>query len=314
MSQNNVTAALIGVPLDLGSQNIGAAQGPQALKNNKLIEKLKHTGITVEDMGDLQVQQRQELSVTNPRLLYSEEIINIANELANRTEAIIRSNKKAIILGGDHSINLGSFSGASTAVNGELGMIYIDAHPDINTSDTTLTGAIHGMHLAALMGFGAPELINVHGKQTKLAKENLLHIGASDCDQAELDLIKKENLEMFTLFDLLTYNLEKLWTAIDKLTARVSNIWVSIDLDAIDKTYAPGVSLPNDKGLTYREIATIAEYIGSHCNVIGLDLVEYNPSHDSQNKTAELGIGLIAKFLGKSYSSYAEYVSHHHVS
>jgi arginase len=169
------------------------------------------------------------------------------------------------------------------------------------------------MHLASLMGFGAPELANAYKEGTKLPKENLLHVGGSDFDQGELDLIKNEGLQAFTLFDLLTSSLKPLLEMVDDLAARVPNIWISLDLDSIDRIYAPGAGMPNPKGLSYREIATIAEYIGKKCNVVGVDVVEYNPLQDEQNKTAELGIELIAKFLGKEYSWYTGYMSRNQV-
>jgi arginase len=184
----------------------------------------------------------------------------------------------------------------------------------MNTDETTLSGNIHGMHLASLMGFGAPELANAYREGVKLPKENLLHIGGSDFDQAELDLIERENLQAFTLFDLLSSNLAPLLKMIDDLASRVPNIWISLDLDSIDRIYAPGAGMPNPKGLSYREIATIAEYIGKKCNVVGVDVVEYNPLQDEQNKTAELGIELIAKFLGKEYSWYTGYMERNQVS
>jgi arginase len=147
-----------------------------------------------------------------------------------------------------------------------------------------------------------------------LVKKNLLHIGGSDFDQAELDLIEREHLTVSTLFDLLTSNLAPLLKLVDDLAERVPNIWISLDLDVIDRIYAPGAGMPNAKGLTYREIATIAEYIGKKCNVVGIDVVEYNPLQDVENKTAELGIELIAKFLGKNYSWYTNYMEHNQVS
>lgn len=187
-------------------------------------------------------------------------------------------------------------------------MIYLDAHGDMNTDQTTMTGNIHGMHLASLMGFGATELAQVYGEQTKLPKDNLLHIGGCDWDQSELDLIKDEGLKAFTLLDVMSHGLAPLLKMIDELAERVANIWISLDLDVIDKMYAPGAGMPNAGGLTYREVAAIAEYAGKKCNVIGIDVVEYNPLQDIDHKTAELGIELIAKFLGSNYSWYTNYL------
>lgn len=311
MQDNPVT--LIGIPLDLGAENLGVDIGPQAFRYQHIIQKLESTGLKITDAGNIDVRPRKDLNVGSPRLHYLDEIVRVNEEAANLTHELVSKGQRIIALGGDHSINLGAFSGASAALNGQIGMIYLDAHGDMNTDKTTLSGNIHGMHLAALMGFGAPELVNVHVPNAKLAKENLLHIGGSDWDTAELDLISRERLQVFSLFDLLSENLSPLLKQINDLAARVPNIWVSLDLDVIDRIYAPGAGMPNAKGLTYREIAIIAEYIGTHCNVVGIDVVEYNPLQDEQNKTAELGIELIAKFYGRNYSWYTGYMARNQV-
>lgn len=310
---SHTPATLIGVPLDLGAENLGVDIGPNAFRYQHFIQKLASAGLEVQDNGNIRVTERKSLDPGNPRLKYAEEIIRVNEELATQTEAIIRDGRKAIVLGGDHSLTLGTVSGASAAVDGDIGVIYFDAHGDMNTDETTLSGNIHGMHVAFLMGFGDEKMVNVYKSGVKLPKENLLHVGGSDFDQGELDLIARENLQAFTLYDLLTSSLAPLLKMIDNLAARVPNIWVSLDLDSIDRIYAPGAGMPNPKGLTYREIATIAEYIGKRCNVVGVDVVEYNPLQDEQNKTAELGIELIAKFLGKEYSWYTGYMSRNQV-
>mgnify|MGYP003544068432 CR=1 FL=1 len=304
---------LVGVPLDLGAKNLGVDIGPEAFRHQQIVEKLQNVGFDVTDNGNIECTDRKDLDPGNPRMHYLDEIIRVNEELANLTETAIHAQDKAVVVGGDHSINLGAVAGASVALEGNLGLIYLDAHGDMNTDKTTLSGNIHGMHLASLLGYGAPELIDVHGEGQKISKDNLLHIGGSDFDQAELELIKNEGLRAFTLFDLLSKNIGPLLAMIDNLASRVDNIWISLDLDVIDKIYAPGAGMPNAKGLTYREIATIAEYIGEKCNVVGIDVVEYNPLQDEQNKTAELGIELIAKFLGKDYSWYTNYMSRNQV-
>lgn len=301
-------ATLIGVPLDLGAKNLGVDIGPQAFRYDGIVEKLSSAGFEITDSGNVACGDREHLPPGNPRLRYLDEILRVNQEVAALSSHTIAAKHKAIVLGGDHSICLGAVSGASNALQANLGLIYFDAHGDMNTDKTTLTGNIHGMHLASLLGLGAPELAHFGGEQPKIAKQNLLHIGGSDFDQAEIDLIARENLATFTLFDLLSSNLSPLFTMINTLASQVSNIWISLDLDCIDRIYAPGAGMPNSKGLSYREIATIAEYIGQHCNVVGVDVVEYNPLQDEERKTAELGIELIAKFFGKSYSWYENYM------
>lgn len=306
-------ATLIGVPLDLGAENLGVDIGPDAFRHQQIVEKLNNVGFDVHDDGNVTVRDRKELDPGRPNLKYLDEITRVNEELAGKVEAALKEGKKAIVLGGDHSINLGTIAGASGAMGGNIGQIYFDAHGDMNTDETTLSGNIHGMNLAAGMGFGPAELVNIHHEGTKLPKENLLHIAGSDWDQAELDLIDREHLTSFSLFDVLTKGLGELIKLIDDLAARCPNIWISMDLDSIDEIYAPGAGMPNAKGLSYREISTLAEYIGHKCNVIGIDVVEYNPLQDEKNKTAELGIELIAKFLGKNYSWYSNYMDHNKV-
>ena len=305
-TNDNIT--LLGVPLDLGANNLGVGDGPQVFRYQDIVNKLKHIGFNVKDAGNVICHDRKELEIGDHRIRYQDEILRVNEIVAQITEDAVRQNQRVVALGGDHSINLGTVSGASTAVGGEIGVLYFDAHGDINTKETTLSGNIHGMHLASLMGFGSDELKNLHGEQIKLPKENLLHIGGCDFDDAELALIRNEQLATFTLLDVLKYSLAPLFEKIDALSNKVPNIWVSMDLDCIDKFFAPGVGMPNVKGFTYREITTIAEYVGEHCNVIGMDIVEFNPLTDEQNKTAELGIELVAKFLGKDYCWYTNYM------
>lgn len=307
-AMSTTSATLIGVPLDLGAENLGVDIGPDAFRHHQIVQKLEGVGLSLEDAGDVAVTERSKLEVGNARLRYLSEIVRVNETVAVQVEGAIRNGRKVIVLGGDHSINLGTMAGASGAVDGNIGQIYFDAHGDMNTDQTTLSGNIHGMNLAADMGFGPGELTQLYKPNTKLPKQNLLHVAGSDWDEAELELIQREGLTAFTLFDVLTKGLGELIKLIDDLAGRVPNIWISLDLDSIDQMYAPGAGMPNAKGLLYREIATLAEYIGQHCNVIGVDVVEYNPLQDIDHKTAELGIELIAKFLGHNYSWYSNYM------
>jgi arginase len=305
---NDIT--LIGIPLDLGAEALGADIGPSAFRKRNIVKKLEHAGLKVTDHGDIACIDRAQLEIGDPLAPYADEIVKINEQAARITEEVLKTGGRIVALGGDHSINLGVFSGAVAALGGpdKLGLIYLDAHGDINTPETSISHNIHGMHLAALMGFGPDQLVNVYGTGAKLDKNNLLHAGGSDYDQGELDLITRENLHCFTMFDFLKDGLAPLITMIDELASKVPNIWVSLDLDCIDFTYAPGVGIPSRGGFTYREIAAITEYIGTHCNVVGIDVVEYNPVNDDEGKTGDLGIELAAKLLGTNYSWYTSYM------
>lgn len=312
--QTDTPATLIGVPLDLGAENLGVGMGADTFRYQGIVTKLQGAGLDVTDKGNVDVKARRDVPTGDPKLRRLDEIVRVSEATAVLSEAAVRADSKTIVLGGDHSICLGAVAGASTAVDGNIGLIYFDAHGDMNTHETTMTGNIHGMHLASLMGFGSPALAQVHGKGVKVAKENLLHIGGCDFDQAELDLVARENLTTFSMLDLMSHGLAPLFPMIDALASRVDNIWVSLDLDSIDAAYAPGAGMPNQKGLLYREIAAIAQYIGDKCNVIGVDVVEYNPLQDEQGKTAELAIELIATYFGKEYSWYTHYLARNQLS
>ena len=299
---------MLGIPLDLGAANLGVDIGPNAFRYQRIKDKLEGSGLSIEDLGDITCNPRKNLQIGNPKLKYLEEIVRVSGEAAEKVFNTIKKKNKIIALGGDHSISLGAISGASAALKGDLGLIYCDAHGDMNTDKTTLTGNIHGMHLASLLGFGDERLTSIFNTSIKISKENLLHIGGNDLDQEENKFIEKENLKCYRIFDILSDGLGPLFSLIDKLQSQVANIWVSLDLDVIDSVYAPGSGMPNRAGLTYREIAAIAQYIGEHCSVVGLDVVEYNPLRDIEGKTAELGIEIIAKLFGHNYSWYTNYL------
>lgn len=308
------TVTLIGAPLDLGAENLGVDIGPDALRQKAMVEKLTSAGLNVKDSGNIDCKDRSELEPGDPKTPYLAEIMRVNNQLASQTDQALKRGEKVVVVGGDHSINLGAMAGAAAASGEHLGLIYLDAHGDMNTPETSISHNIHGMHLASVIGIGPDEMVNTYQPGVKVKKENLLHIGGCDFDQAEVELVRRENLHCFSMLNLLSDGLAPLLKMIDELSQRTQNIWVSIDLDVIDSVYAPGVGIPNHGGLTYREVATICEYIGLRCNVIGLDLVEYNPLKDNEGITAELGIELTAKTLGTNYSWYTNYMDRNQVA
>jgi arginase len=304
--------SLIGIPFNLASDNPGVEKAPAMFGQLQLKERLESVGL------DIRNDHVVELPFSDPKigdkhLKYAKEVVMMAEKTAEVVKNEITKGHRVVAFGGDHSITLGTVSGASAAVNGDLGVIYIDAHGDMNTDKTSPSGNIHGMPLAAVMGFGNPLLTNIYQKGTKIKKEHMIHIGSKDLDPGEEELIRQENLVIFGIHDLLTFGLSPLWNMITNLSKNVLHIWVSVDMDAIDREFAPGVGMPNIGGLSYREIAAITKYIGKSCNVIGLDIVEYNPDKDVDFKTGGLARELIAKLLGTDYNWYMEYLSHHKV-
>ncbi|KKQ77427.1 MAG: Arginase [Parcubacteria group bacterium GW2011_GWA1_38_7] len=275
-----INATIVGIPLDLGAENLGVDIGPNAIRYQNITEKLENSGFKISDVGNISCTSRELLSIGSPKLKYLDEILRVSELAAKIICDLVNKKQKIIALGGDHSICLGTVSGASAALQNDPGLIYLDAHGDINTDRTSVTGNIHGMHLASLMGFGNQRLVQVFNKSTKIKKNNLLHIGGYDLDSGEVELIKNEKLNTFKIIDILSNGLAPLFLKIDKLNTNVKDVWVSLDLDVIDSTYAPGAGMPNKAGLTYREITTICDYVGKNSHVIGIDVVEYNPLQD----------------------------------
>jgi len=299
---------IIGIPMDLGAENLGVDAAPKALRTRGIVKKLQNPQIEIKDEGNLKISAREKIKAGKKNLKYLDEIVRVSEVTAKKVDSVISSKNKVLAIGGDHAISLGTISGASVALRGDLGVIYLDTHGDINTDKSTLSGNIHGMHVASVLGYGNEKLINVYKKGGKIKKENIILVGGNDFDNAEEIFIKKEKIKTFTIMDLLANGMNPLFKIINDLNKKVKNIWVSLDLDVIDYVYAPGVGIPNTGGLTYREISAIAKYIGKNCNVVGMDLVEYNSTKDIDNKTAELAIELTAKIFGSDYSPYTQYM------
>lgn len=308
-AQKSIT--LIGAPTNLGAHNLGVEMGPNAYRYQEIARKLQDAGFVVTDMGNVSVPERWDVQPgDNPALPYVDEIVRISEDIAKRAQQALGDGARPVVLGGDHTVCLGAVSGASRSVNGTLGLIYFDAHGDMHTDETSLTHNLHGMQLASLMGFGAEQLRTIGNSDVKVQPAHVLHIGGSDWDQAELDLVAREGIALYTMDNCLTHAFGPLLKMIDELQAKVDHIWVSLDLDSIDALYAPAAGMPNSRGLFYREIKMLATYIGKHCKVAGMDVVEYNPLLDTDRKTAELATELIANVMGGEYSWYTDYLSH----
>lgn len=304
---NKTNVSLIGVPVDLGAETLGVSMGPQSLRFSGVIEKFKHVGMNISDLGDIKCNS-QGIEEGSSKLKNLKEIVRISEEAAAKVEKEVQQGSKIVALGGDHTLSIGTVAGASKALKGNLGLIYIDAHGDFNTDETTISGNIHGMSLSALVGLGAKELVDIYCPGTKIKIENAILVGVSDLDTKEEELIKKSGLPTFDMMDILAKSFGDLFGMILDLNSRVDNIWISFDLDAVDGIYAPGVGIPNTGGLTHREIMAIAKYIGKKCNVVGVDIVEYNPTRDIEHKTADLAIEIGARMLGFDYSAYTKYM------
>lgn len=302
---------LIGVPLDLGSERIGVDMGPNALRCQKFVENLTRAGLDINDLGNLPCPSLEEVDEGDPNTKYLDPIASVCRSLSLQTQKSTANNKHMLVIGGDHSVAIGSVSGAAQAISGKIGLIWIDAHGDCNTTDTTLSGNIHGMPLAVLLGHGHKDLTGISQNSCAVEYQNVLGIGLKDLDPAEKEFIKFHKINTFSIKDILAEGLRPILLAIDDLIKRTDSIWVSFDLDGVDASEAPGVGMPNKGGLTYREIYAIAEHIGTNSDILGLDIVEYNPVNDIEHRTAILATELTAKLFGKDYSNYSAYMDSH---
>ncbi len=300
--------SVLGVPLDLGKDNVGTALGPKAIRKAGLPEMCEEIGLNYKDLGDIKCADRKSAKIGDSKAKYLEEIVRVGKETAEIVNKEITSGNKMLVLGGDHSLAVGSISGASVACGGNLGVIWIDAHGDMMTDKNTLSGNVHGMPSAAVMGFGHPDLVNILQPGQKIKPENIIYIGLKDLDQGEIDLIREKKLTAFTIMDIVKNNFAQIFAGIEELQKRVGNVWVSLDIDSIDKEYAPATLMPNSGGLTAREILNLTRFIGKTCKVVGMDIVELAPKLDIKEKTSQLAVELAANLLGSEYGWYTQYM------
>lgn len=297
---------IIDAPLDFGPENLGVDLGPGAIRHTHLVTILKKLKFTILDKGSIKVDKPKQ--VGNPKLKYLAENLTFNKKLSSAILEDLKKKYYPIVLGGDHSITLGSVS-AIARVKKNVGLIWIDAHPDCNTDKTTLTGNIHGMPLAALLGEGNKKLVNFFTPKQKIKTENTVIIGVKDIDEAELRIMRKLKVKTYTVDDVEEKGIVTVTNeTINTLMPNVSHLHISIDLDAIDSEFAPGVGMPNYGGLTYREISYLTRKIGELKLTKSIDIVELNPTKDIENKTANLAVELIVNLLGKKYTLYETYL------
>lgn len=291
--------SLIGAPMDLGADRRGVDMGPSAIRYADITDKLQALGHEVDNVDSIAVPEPETRSPGDPRLKYLEQIVGAANELARRVEQHLAQGSLPIILGGDHSISLGSISGAANAL-GKLGVIWFDAHADFNTAETSPSGNIHGMILAALAGYGDPRLVNVAGKGPHLDPKRIVIVGARDLDRGECELLRQAGVHVRTMTDIDRRGMGDVTReAIALATEGANAMHVSFDMDVVDPTEAPGVGTPVHGGITYREAHLAMELVADSGRLRSLDLVEVNPILDRENRTALLATELALSALGK---------------
>jgi len=294
---------VIGVPVDLGAGRRGVDMGPSAIRIADLEARLEQLGHHVEDFGDLDVMIPETQQVGKGSLRYKEAILKTCEELCREVERSLGEKRMPLVLGGDHSLAIGSIAGSTNffAKNGEsLGLIWFDAHGDANTPETTPSGNIHGMALAVSLGLGDADLVNLGGRAPKVQARNTVLIGIRDLDPGEREILKKSGCTVYTMRDLDERGMRDVVDeAIRIASDGTAAIHLSFDMDVIDPEDAPGTGTPVWGGITYREAHLAMEMINDRAEIAAIDLVEVNPVLDSQNMTGILAAELAQSVLGK---------------
>jgi len=289
---------LIGVPIDLGAGRRGVDMGPSAIRYAHLQNKLEELGYAIEDKGNIDVPIQEMCAITDPKLKYIDCIIPMGRRIAGAVATSIQAGRFPLVLGGDHSLSVGSICGA--AKQKKLGVIWVDAHADFNTPETTPSGNIHGMPLAALCGLGDPRLVALWDETPPvLDPKRVAVIGARDLDAGEKRNLREAGVMVQSMEQIdrlgMVSALEK---AIERVSRDVDGIYLSFDMDSLDPRHAPGVGTPVNGGLTFREAHLACEVIAETGQLIGMDMVEVNPILDVQNQTALLAVEFIRSALG----------------
>ncbi|MBE7470564.1 MAG: arginase [Anaerolineae bacterium] len=293
----NKTISIIGVPLDLGQSRRGVDMGPSALRYAGLDDRLRRLGHQVADNGNLNVPVRDTLPAEGG-LAFLPAVVQACEAMYQAGYQAVEAGHLPLFLGGDHSIAVGTVGGVSHAE--PTGLIWVDAHGDFNTPESSPSGNLHGMPLAALLGLGAPELVNLGRPGPKLTPADVVLIGVRDLDEAERGLLRESGVKVYTMREIDARGLADVATeALDRLS-HLPRLHVSLDMDSLDPGAAPGVGTPVPGGLTYREAHLLMEIIADCACVGSMDVVEINPILDERNQTAKIALELIASLLGQS--------------
>jgi arginase len=293
--------AIIGVPLDLGAGRRGVDMGPSAIRYAGVNERLSQIGHRVRDLGNVPVPLAEQCEPPAPdeKLRYLEPIVAVNRELARRVAAVVAEGALPLVLGGDHSLAIGSVTGVA---NGRrIGLIWVDAHADFNTPETTPSGNIHGMSLAALTGHGHPALARLADQSPVVRPSEVALVGVRDIDQLEREALRGIGIHIFTMHDVDRRGMASVMDeAIMRVSVGTAGFHVSFDLDVLDPNEAPGVGTPVLGGISYREAHLAMELVAASGRLLGMDLVEVNPILDTFNATAERAVVFALSALGKS--------------
>lgn len=292
--------SLIGVPMDLGQARRGVDMGPSAIRYAGVIERLRRLNHEVEDRGDIEIGRPPNFDIKNEQNLKDlEEVVKSNQRLADAVSDASDRGDFPLVLGGDHSIAIGTLAGIANKYE-NLGVIWYDAHGDLNTGETSPSGNIHGMPLAVSLGIGHTSLTEIGGYAPKIKPENIVIVGARSLDEGEKELIREKGIKVFTMHEIdrlgMTTVMEE---AISHVSRNTDGLHLSFDLDALDPQDAPGVGTPVVGGTTYREAHLAMEILAERNIVTSAEFVEVNPILDNKNQTAEAAVALIGSLFGE---------------
>lgn len=297
----NKQIEIIGAPTAFGQRKLGVNFGPDALRYAGLIERIEDIGHEVIDKGNVESPElnMKKYKSEQEGLRNLDEVITFSNNLYEAVNETKERGNFPLILGGDHSLSIGSIAGISKHYE-NLGVIWYDAHGDLNTLDSSPSGNIHGMPLRALIGDGDEQLVNIGGYKNKVKPENIVLIGMRDLDDGEKQYIKEVGIHTYTMADIDKLGMDKvIHETIDYLKDKTDGIHLSLDVDALDPVETPGTGTTVPGGVTYRESHLAMELLHESKLIVSADLVEVNPLIDEYNKTAYQAIGLMGSFFGE---------------
>lgn len=294
----NREISIIGVPMDLGADRRGVDMGPSAIRYAGVKKRLESMGYNISDVGDLWVPTPEANPIVHQNLKYLSEIAKVNEELAQVVDQEMTKGRFPLVIGGDHSIAIGTIAGL-TKHKKNLGVIWFDAHGDLNTAETSPSGNIHGMSLAVSLGYGHRDLTHIGGFAPKIRPENTVIIGARDLDKGERELIKAIGMKVFTMHEIDRLGMPRV---MEEALAIVSNgtdgMHLSLDLDGLDPHDCPGVGTPVIGGISYRESHLAMEMLAEADILTSAEFVEVNPILDVQNRTAKVAVALMSSAFG----------------
>lgn len=282
--------------MDFGQARRGVDMGPAAVRYAGLNEKLRGLGFEVRDGGNIDTVVRDTLPERGG-LAFMDEVVTVCSQVYEQAARALADGEMPLFLGGDHSLSLGTIAGVTH--ERRVGVLWIDAHGDFNTPQTSPSGNVHGMPLAALLGHGDPRMTELGRPGPKLRPEDVVLVGIRDLDEAERDLMRSNSMHVLTMRDIDERGIARVAHEALEILSHLDHLHVSLDMDALDPSEAPGVGTPVDGGLTFREAHLLMEILAVDGRVHSADLVEINPILDHRNETARLAVGLMTSLLGK---------------